>query len=256
MVLPPRARQTRNGWKWLWGLLEEKEVQPGVNLKVTKIKAHVKRATVRNMSEDMQELHALDDTVDGLAKQGAKESGVEDWQVLHVMQVNAKAKRVLEYVGSFRVLIQGVEVTAVDRAAGVARRPLTRPAPSRGHSLRGSGSAWQCTACGARCSTLGGLRRLRRGECRPEDKLAMAARQRTQRNLRAGRGHGPGAQQFSQFSPLEAAGSAGDERASSGAMVGASASSPSLRQHVWASAAAFRRAECVGPTSQAPPGGR
>ncbi|CAK0816105.1 unnamed protein product [Prorocentrum cordatum] len=173
-------------WTWIWDLLDERDLSPGVSLAVVKVKSHTSQKHRAKMDEVDQERYRMNDAVDKLAKQGAQ-CPVPEWAVALAKSRSRQIKRVMEYVASFRVLLAGVATAVAERRGprhqGNAGR---RPPVHRGHELVLHGTTWRCRHCKAHCRTQAGKRKLDREECRPAAEVEAARANRQARRRRQG----------------------------------------------------------------------
>ncbi|CAK0815116.1 unnamed protein product, partial [Prorocentrum cordatum] len=85
-------------------------ILPGRELSVIKVASHISQAKRLELPEEVQTHMRHNDLADEWAKQGADLSAPPEWATLQVKQELKATKRVLEYIGHFRVLLDGVKL--------------------------------------------------------------------------------------------------------------------------------------------------
>ncbi|CAK0897978.1 unnamed protein product, partial [Prorocentrum cordatum] len=104
------ARPYAHVWLEIWDRLDDMDILPGRELSVIKVASHISQAKRLELPEEVQIHMRHNDLADEWAKQGADLSAPPEWATLQVKQELKATKRVLEYIGHFRVLLDGVKL--------------------------------------------------------------------------------------------------------------------------------------------------
>ncbi|CAK0788577.1 unnamed protein product, partial [Prorocentrum cordatum] len=104
------ARPYAHVWLEIWNRLDDMDIRPGRELSVIKVASHISQAKRLELPGEVQIHMRHNDLADEWAKQGADLSAPPEWATLQVKQELKATKRVLEYIGHFRALLDGVKL--------------------------------------------------------------------------------------------------------------------------------------------------
>ncbi|CAK0882115.1 unnamed protein product [Prorocentrum cordatum] len=148
------ARPYAHVWLEIWDRLDDMDILPGRELSVIKVTSHISQAKRLELPEEVQIHMKHNDLADEWAKQGADLSAPPEWATLQVKQELKATKRVLEYIGHFRVLLDGVKLAEPrpkrQQGQEVHTPQAARPhaGPRHPHVLEVCRGYSKCTSCG------------------------------------------------------------------------------------------------------------
>ncbi|CAK0862641.1 unnamed protein product [Prorocentrum cordatum] len=148
------ARPYAHVWLEIWDRLDDMDILPGRELSVIKVASHISQAKRLELPEEVQIHMRHNDLADEWAKQGADLSAPPEWATLQVKQELKATKRVLEYIGHFRVLLDGVKLAEPrpkrqqGQEANIPQAARPQAGPRHPHVLEVCRGYSKCTNCG------------------------------------------------------------------------------------------------------------
>ena len=199
-------------WALIWDRLQVMELEPDGNLAVVKVKAHRTAAAKKQLEEAASrplgwagtaearttlQLTHLNELADKWAKKGAATTGPPEHRVQAAKEKAADCKTILEFVGHFRVGLNGLKTTTWEPEKGgkgartalrearlqrLRRLKERRQEGGRQHCFETIGSMSVCRKCNRRAHTAKGRQKLELQACDPAaHRLNQRARDKARR---------------------------------------------------------------------------